>query len=135
MQEVTIKPRQVFQYPVRVDLAGKQITWNFTTRGKNVSFGLFKRKQMTKEETVQFNPTSSQVQISQIQSNELSHLDSTDILMESNSPSSNSNGMIVSPSFGSSQYESNSKSPSVSQISSIKDDNRNTPRKERNLVV
>ena len=44
MQEVTIKPRQVFQYPVCVDVGGKQITWNFTTRRKNVSFGLFKRR-------------------------------------------------------------------------------------------
>ncbi|KAI8850573.1 hypothetical protein BC829DRAFT_389075 [Chytridium lagenaria] len=43
MQEVTIKPRSAFKHYVTVDAAGKELCWNFCTRKKNISFGLYKK--------------------------------------------------------------------------------------------
>nr|KAJ3418879.1 Oxysterol-binding protein- protein 3 [Polyrhizophydium stewartii] len=42
MQEVTIKPRAVFKHLVTVDQPVKELCWNFCTRRKNISFGLFR---------------------------------------------------------------------------------------------
>ncbi|OAJ40675.1 hypothetical protein BDEG_24382 [Batrachochytrium dendrobatidis JEL423] len=42
MQEVTIKPRDIFKHTVVVDEPFKELCWNFCTRRKNISFGLFR---------------------------------------------------------------------------------------------
>ncbi|KAI8927091.1 Oxysterol-binding protein-domain-containing protein [Entophlyctis helioformis] len=42
MQEVSVRPRSVFKHPVVVDQPGKELCWNFCTRRKNISFGLFR---------------------------------------------------------------------------------------------
>ncbi|KAJ3163796.1 Oxysterol-binding protein- protein 3 [Geranomyces variabilis] len=43
MQEVTIRQRSAFKHFVTVDQAGKELCWNFFTRKKNISFGLYKK--------------------------------------------------------------------------------------------
>ncbi|KAJ3087225.1 Oxysterol-binding protein- protein 3, partial [Quaeritorhiza haematococci] len=43
MQEVTIKARSAFKHFVYVDKPNKEICWNFCTRKKNISFGLFRK--------------------------------------------------------------------------------------------
>ncbi|KAJ3108239.1 hypothetical protein HDU97_001773 [Phlyctochytrium planicorne] len=43
MQEVTIKARSAFKHYVTVDTPGKELCWNFCTRKKNISFGLYKK--------------------------------------------------------------------------------------------
>ncbi|KAJ3382416.1 hypothetical protein HDU92_004776 [Lobulomyces angularis] len=43
MQEVTIKPKSIFKHHVTVESSGRELYWNFTTKFKNLSFGLFKR--------------------------------------------------------------------------------------------
>ncbi|KAJ3411305.1 Oxysterol-binding protein- protein 3 [Chytridiales sp. JEL 0842] len=43
MQEVTIKPRSAFKHYVTVDSPGKELCWNFCTRKKNISFGLYRK--------------------------------------------------------------------------------------------
>ncbi|KAJ3394907.1 Oxysterol-binding protein- protein 3 [Entophlyctis sp. JEL0112] len=43
MQEVTVRPRSTFRHFVTVDTAGKELVWNFGTKRKNISFGLFKQ--------------------------------------------------------------------------------------------
>ena len=40
---MTIKQRDFFTHYVHVETAGKEICWNFYTRKKNVSFGLFRQ--------------------------------------------------------------------------------------------
>ena len=42
MQEVTVKPRSVFKHVISIEQAGKELFWNFCTRRKNISFGLFR---------------------------------------------------------------------------------------------
>ncbi|KAH6599613.1 hypothetical protein BASA50_002955 [Batrachochytrium salamandrivorans] len=42
MQEVTIKPRGIFKHMVTVEQPFKELCWNFCTRRKNISFGLFR---------------------------------------------------------------------------------------------
>ncbi|KAJ3274775.1 hypothetical protein HDV01_001978 [Terramyces sp. JEL0728] len=44
MQEVTVKQRSTFTHYITVDSPGKEICWNFCTRKKNISFGLFKKE-------------------------------------------------------------------------------------------
>jgi hypothetical protein len=44
MQEVTIRPRSVFTHFVTIDAPGKELCWNFFTRKKNISFGLYKKE-------------------------------------------------------------------------------------------
>ncbi|KAF9437806.1 hypothetical protein BGZ76_011048 [Entomortierella beljakovae] len=44
MQEIEVPPRDVFQHYVHVDQADKTLVWWFSTKKKNISFGLFFRK-------------------------------------------------------------------------------------------
>lgn len=44
MQEVSVKPRSFFKHSIVCDAVGKEIHWSFTTKNKNISFGLFFRK-------------------------------------------------------------------------------------------
>ncbi|KAF8974084.1 hypothetical protein BGZ46_009792 [Entomortierella lignicola] len=44
MQEIEVPPRDVFQHYVHVDQADKTLVWWFSTKRKNISFGLFFRK-------------------------------------------------------------------------------------------
>jgi hypothetical protein len=48
MQEVTIRPRSVFSHSVTIDAPGKELCWNFFTRKKNLSFGLFKKEELNR---------------------------------------------------------------------------------------
>ncbi|KAJ3371761.1 hypothetical protein GGF31_002740 [Allomyces arbusculus] len=41
MQEIEVPPRDCFKYYVQVTHAPKTIMWNFTTKRKNIGFGLF----------------------------------------------------------------------------------------------
>ncbi|KAI8849116.1 hypothetical protein BC829DRAFT_392348 [Chytridium lagenaria] len=50
MAEVTIKPRSAFKHYVTVDAAGKELCWNFCTRKKNISFGLYKKSDALNEQ-------------------------------------------------------------------------------------
>ncbi|TPX62431.1 hypothetical protein SpCBS45565_g07040 [Spizellomyces sp. 'palustris'] len=43
MQEVTIRQRSAFKHFVNVDQPGKELCWNFFTRRKNISFGLYRK--------------------------------------------------------------------------------------------
>ncbi|KAF9985547.1 hypothetical protein BGZ65_010584, partial [Modicella reniformis] len=45
MQEIEIPPRDVFQHYLQVDQPDKTLVWSFSTRKKNISFGLFLRPQ------------------------------------------------------------------------------------------
>ena len=42
MQEITIKPRKVFKHFVVVEDTSVVLEWGFSTRYKNISFGLYK---------------------------------------------------------------------------------------------
>ncbi|KAF9159533.1 hypothetical protein DFQ26_006424 [Actinomortierella ambigua] len=44
MQEIEVPPRDVFQHYVHVDQPGKTLVWWFSTKKKNISFGLYYRK-------------------------------------------------------------------------------------------
>ncbi|KAG9068575.1 Oxysterol-binding protein- protein 3 [Linnemannia hyalina] len=44
MQEIEVPPRDVFQHYVHVDQPGKTLVWWFSTKKKNISFGLYFRK-------------------------------------------------------------------------------------------
>jgi len=44
MQEIEVPPRAVFQHYVHVDQPGKTLVWWFSTKKKNISFGLYFRK-------------------------------------------------------------------------------------------
>jgi hypothetical protein len=44
MQEIEVPARDVFQHYVHVDQADKTLVWWFSTKRKNISFGLFFRK-------------------------------------------------------------------------------------------
>ncbi|KAF9321643.1 hypothetical protein BG003_000526 [Podila horticola] len=44
MQEIEVPPRDVFQHYVHVDQPNKALVWWFSTKRKNISFGLFFRK-------------------------------------------------------------------------------------------
>ncbi|KAI1317793.1 hypothetical protein EDD11_007815 [Mortierella claussenii] len=44
MQEIEVPPRDVFQHYVHVDQPDKTLVWWFSTKKKNISFGLFFRK-------------------------------------------------------------------------------------------
>ncbi|KAF9414542.1 Oxysterol-binding protein- protein 3 [Podila epigama] len=44
MQEIEVPPRDVFQHYVHVDKPGKTLVWWFSTKKKNISFGLYFRK-------------------------------------------------------------------------------------------
>ncbi|KAF9356900.1 hypothetical protein BGX26_004575 [Mortierella sp. AD094] len=44
MQEIEVPPRDVFQHYVHVDQADKTLVWWFSTKRKNISFGLFFRR-------------------------------------------------------------------------------------------
>ncbi|ORZ06103.1 Oxysterol-binding protein-domain-containing protein [Lobosporangium transversale] len=44
MQEIEVPPRDVFQHYVHIDQADKTLVWWFSTKRKNISFGLFFRK-------------------------------------------------------------------------------------------
>ncbi|KAF9165251.1 hypothetical protein BGX20_000669 [Mortierella sp. AD010] len=44
MQEIEVPPRDVFQHYVHVDQPDKTLVWWFSTKRKNISFGLFFRK-------------------------------------------------------------------------------------------
>ncbi|KAG0326083.1 hypothetical protein BGZ99_010137 [Dissophora globulifera] len=44
MQEIEVPPRDVFQHYVHVDQSDKTLVWWFSTKKKNISFGLFFRK-------------------------------------------------------------------------------------------
>ncbi|KAG0253697.1 hypothetical protein BG011_006225, partial [Mortierella polycephala] len=44
MQEIEVPPRDVFQHYVHVDQPHKTLVWSFSTKKKNISFGLFFRK-------------------------------------------------------------------------------------------
>ncbi|KAF9352866.1 hypothetical protein BGX34_011922, partial [Mortierella sp. NVP85] len=44
MQEIEVPPRDVFQHYVLVDQPDKTLVWSYSTRKKNISFGLFKLK-------------------------------------------------------------------------------------------
>ncbi|KAF8924666.1 Oxysterol-binding protein-domain-containing protein [Dissophora ornata] len=44
MQEIEVPPRDVFQHYVHVDQPDTTLTWSFSTKKKNISFGLFYRK-------------------------------------------------------------------------------------------
>ncbi|KAF9112766.1 Oxysterol-binding protein- protein 3 [Mortierella sp. AM989] len=44
MQEIEVPPRDVFQHYVHVDQADKTLVWWFSTKKKNISFGLFFRR-------------------------------------------------------------------------------------------
>ena len=39
---MTIRQREIFTHYVHIETPGKELCWNFYTRRKNVSFGLFK---------------------------------------------------------------------------------------------
>ena len=41
MQEVTVKQRSLFQHLITVEEEGKELCWSFSTRKKNIAFGLF----------------------------------------------------------------------------------------------
>jgi hypothetical protein len=41
MEEVKIPPRDVYRLYIDIDKVGKTIVWNFHTRKKNISFGLY----------------------------------------------------------------------------------------------
>ncbi|KAJ3229014.1 hypothetical protein HDU78_009322 [Chytriomyces hyalinus] len=43
MQEVTVKARSSFRHSVTVDRPGQELVWNFATKRKNISFGLFRQ--------------------------------------------------------------------------------------------
>lgn len=43
MQEVTIRQRSAFKHFVTIDQPGKELCWNFFTRKKNISFGLYRK--------------------------------------------------------------------------------------------
>ncbi|KAL1923014.1 uncharacterized protein VTP21DRAFT_9390 [Calcarisporiella thermophila] len=43
MQEVEVQPRDIFQHFIRVDRKGQTLLWWFSTKNKNISFGLYKR--------------------------------------------------------------------------------------------
>ncbi|KAK9766384.1 Oxysterol-binding protein 3 [Basidiobolus ranarum] len=45
MQEVEVPPRDIFQHYIYVDQKGKNLLWYFSTKRKNISFGLYYRKQ------------------------------------------------------------------------------------------
>jgi oxysterol-binding protein-related protein 3/6/7 len=45
MQEVTVRQRSVFTHSVTIDTPGKELCWNFFTRKKNISFGLYKKEE------------------------------------------------------------------------------------------
>jgi len=44
MQEIEVPPRDVFQHYVHVDQPNKALVWWFSTKRKNISFGLFFRR-------------------------------------------------------------------------------------------
>ncbi|KAI8897501.1 hypothetical protein BC833DRAFT_40715 [Globomyces pollinis-pini] len=43
MQEITVKQRSSFKHYFTIDSPGKELCWDFFTRKKNISFGLFRK--------------------------------------------------------------------------------------------
>ncbi|KAF0424583.1 Oxysterol-binding protein-domain-containing protein [Gigaspora margarita] len=58
MQEVEVPPRDIFVHYINVP-TGKTITWSFSTKKKNISFGLYQRKTTGNKVTVTSSPTGT----------------------------------------------------------------------------
>ncbi|KAF9974873.1 hypothetical protein BGZ73_001648 [Actinomortierella ambigua] len=52
MQEIEVPPRDVFQHLVHVDQLGKTLVWWFSTKKKNISFGLYYRQSSSPDQSL-----------------------------------------------------------------------------------
>ncbi|KAJ3135572.1 Oxysterol-binding protein- protein 3 [Physocladia obscura] len=59
MQEVTVRPRSTFRHFVTVETVGKELVWNFGTKRRNISFGLFKEAEVN----VNVNPLNTNANV------------------------------------------------------------------------
>ncbi|KAG0238816.1 hypothetical protein BGW41_008027 [Actinomortierella wolfii] len=57
MQEIEVPPRDVFQHLVHVDQPGKTLVWWFSTKRKNISFGLYYRQSSVAEQSLAVTQT------------------------------------------------------------------------------
>ncbi|CAG8526858.1 2634_t:CDS:2 [Dentiscutata heterogama] len=58
MQEVEVPPRDIFVHYINVP-TGKTITWSFSTKKKNISFGLYQRKATGNNSIAASSPTGT----------------------------------------------------------------------------
>lgn len=106
MQEIEVPPRDVFQHYVHVDKPGKTLVWWFSTKKKNISFGLYFRKSASCPPQLKSNTQAPSITTASPPSSRLPNAESITSRRTANRSHSSTNGQPQSTSSGGNQLAS-----------------------------
>ncbi|KAG0086827.1 Oxysterol-binding protein- protein 3 [Podila epicladia] len=118
MQEIEVPPRDVFQHYVHVDKPGKTLVWWFSTKKKNISFGLYFRKSASCPPQLKSNTQAPSITTASPPSSHFPKAESITSRRTANRSHSSSNGQPPTSSGGNQLASSPTKSSHLSVYAS-----------------